>query len=211
MGAQDGDATDDPALSDQGVEEARALGQFFKDVPIDLAVATGLKRTMQTAALALGDRDLPIEVIGGLSEAKTGTFEDIETEADMKAAVLGAFVGAEAPGARFLTGEPFSAVRERATAALQALISRDDWRCALVACHGVVNRTLIAHALGVGAEAYRRFEQDSGCVNVLDIEGNGESARVATVRMINFTPHNPTKDGMLETSLETLWRKFVGD
>ncbi|MEM8609299.1 MAG: histidine phosphatase family protein [Myxococcota bacterium] len=211
MGSADGDATVDPVLSERGIEEARALGRFFARVPIDLAVATGLKRTMQTAKLALGDRDLPIEVIDGFSEAKTGSFESIETAEEMEAAVLGAFQNAEAPGARFLTGELFAAVRDRATSALQSLIQRDDWTSALLACHGVVNRTLLAYALGAGPETYRRFEQDSGCVNVLDIEGCGEDARVAYVRLINFTPHNPDKHEMFETSLETLWRKFVED
>ncbi|MEM7137567.1 MAG: histidine phosphatase family protein [Myxococcota bacterium] len=211
MGSQDGDATDDPALSDQGVAEARALGRFLADVPIDLAVTTGLRRTRQTAELALGDRDFPIEVHKGLSEAKSGTFETVETQEEMEALVIGAFRGAEEPGATFLTGETFAAVQARATEALQALMRRSDWRCALVACHGVVNRTLLAYALHAGPEIYRRIEQDSGCVNVLDIEGDGEDARVAYVRMINFTPHNETKQGMFETSLETLWRKFVGD
>ncbi|MGB5810881.1 MAG: histidine phosphatase family protein [Polyangiales bacterium] len=211
MGSGDGDASDDPLLSDRGVEEAKALGRYFEGVPIDLAISSGLRRTRQTAELALGDRDLPIEVIAGLSEAKSGNFEDIQTAEEMEALVLGAFQDAEEPGAQFLTGETFAAVRERATAALQALIERADWRCALIACHGVVNRTLLAHALGAGPEAYRRFEQDSGCVNVLDVDGHGPDARIAYVRMINFTPHNPTKSGMVNTSLEVLWRRFMGD
>ena len=211
MRTQDGNPTDDPELSDRGVAEAEAAGDFLAEVPFDLVVATGLRRTMQTARLALGGRDLPIEVLQGLSEAKTGTFEGIETAEEMEAAVLGAFADAEAPDARFLTGERFSDVRDRAAAAWQSLIARSDWQYALVACHGVINRTILAYALGAGPEIYRHLEQDSGCVNVLDIEGAGDEARVAYVRLINFTPYNPTKRGMFSTTLEMLWRKFVGD
>jgi len=28
---------------------------------------------------------------------------------------------------------------------------------------------------------------------------------------MSFTPNNTTKAGMLETTLETLWRQFTGD
>jgi len=28
---------------------------------------------------------------------------------------------------------------------------------------------------------------------------------------MSFTPYNTTKAGMLETTLETLWRQFTGD
>jgi len=29
--------------------------------------------------------------------------------------------------------------------------------------------------------------------------------------LMNFTPYNATKSGMLETTLETLWRQFTAD
>jgi len=94
-------------------------------------------------------------------------------------------------------------------AAWQALLVRDDWSQALLAAHGVVNRTILAQALGAGPEIYRRLEQDMGCLNVLDIDGEGPDARVAYVRLVNFTPYNATKAGMHETTLEMLWQQFV--
>ena len=54
-------------------------------------------------------------------------------------------------------------------------------------------------------------EQDPGCLNVLDIVGAGPEAHVDYVRLMNFTPYNATKAGMLETTLETLWRQFTTD
>jgi hypothetical protein len=50
-----------------------------------------------------------------------------------------------------------------------------------------------------------------GCLNVLDIDGEGSAARVAYVRLVNFTPYNATKAGMHETTLEMLWRQFVDE
>jgi len=179
------------------------------EAPIDLAVCTGLRRTRQTVRLAIGRRDLEISVIEGLSEAKTGSFSDVETAEDMESLFTRAFDGAEQPGARFLTGESYAELTLRVAAAWQGLLSRDDWSEALIACHGVVNRAILALALGTGPEIYRRIEQDAGCLNVLDIDGQGGEARVAYVRLMNFTPYNATKLGMFETTMETLWRQFA--
>ena len=150
-----------------------------------------------------------IDVIEGLSEVKTGDFSEVETADELEALFVRAFDGAEAPGASFLTGETYAALWDRVAAAWQSLIARDDWTHAFVAAHGVVNRTILAQGLGAGPQIYRRLEQDAGCLNVLDIEGQGDAARTAYVRLVNFTPYNATKEGMQETTLEALWRRFV--
>lgn len=199
----------DPTLNEAGVAQAEALGKLLADAPIDLAVCTGLRRTEQTARLALGPRGLPVEVVEGLSEAKTGTFEDIESFDDMEMLFTRAFDDADQPDARFLTGESYAELWDRVEHAWQGLLGRTDWSHLLVACHGVVNRTILAQSLGTGPQVYRRIEQDPGCLNVLDIEGEGPNARVDYVRLMNFTPYNASKSGMLETTLETLWRQFT--
>jgi broad specificity phosphatase PhoE len=202
---------DDPPLNPTGRAQAEALGQLLADAPIDLAACTGLQRTRQTAELAIGPRRLEIAVFEGLREAQTGTFEEVDSAEEMEAMFVGAFDNADVPGANFLTGESYSDLWARVATAWQALLARDDWSQALVAAHGVVNRTILAQALGAGPEIYRRLEQDMGCLNVLDIDGQGPDARVAYVRLVNFTPYNATKAGMHETTLEVLWRQFVNE
>ncbi len=200
---------DDPPLNPTGRAQAEALGHLLADAPIDLAACTGLQRTRQTAELAIGSRALDIAVFEGLREAQTGTFEEVDSAEEMEAMFVGAFDNAEVSGANFLTGESYANLWARVAAAWQTLLARDDWSQALVAAHGVVNRTILAQALGAGPEIYRRLEQDMGCLNVLDIDGEGSAARVAYVRLVNFTPYNATKAGMHETTLEMLWRQFV--
>lgn len=202
--------TDDPPLNADGIAQAEALGRALRDAPMDRVFCTALQRTRQTAELAIAPRDLPIERIDGLSEAQTGTFEDIESPEAMEAAFLRTFDGAEHAGARFLTGEPYAELWDRVAASWSTLLARNDWKYAFVAAHGVVNRTILAQALGAGPEIYRRLEQDAGCLNVIDIDGTGADARVAYVRLVNFTPYNQTKEGLHETTLEMLWRRFVG-
>ena len=200
---------DDPPLNATGVKQAKALGQLLAEAPIDLAVCSGLRRTRQTAELATAPRSLEPVVLEGLSEARPGDFAGIESARQMEALFVEAFENAEAPQARFLNGEPYAVLWERVAAAWQALLSRNDWSHAFVAGHGVVNRTILAQALGVGPEIYRRLEQDAGCLNVLDVDGEGYAAPFAYVRLVNFTPYNATKAGMHETTLEMLWRQFI--
>lgn len=200
----------DPPLNETGRAQARALGEVLSDAPIDLAVCTGLLRTRQTAELATAPRRLDVQVMPGLSEAEPGTFEEVQTAEEMEAVFVRAFENAEAPGARFLTGEPYAAVWERVARAWESLLARSDWTHAFVAAHGVVNRAILAQSLDAGPQIYRRLEQDAGCLNVLDIEGHGSEARVAYVRLVNFTPYNATKVGMHQTTLETLWKQFNG-
>lgn len=202
--------TDDPPLNADGVAQAEALGRVLRDAPMDLAICTGLRRTRQTAELVIGARHVPIERIDGFSEAQTGTFEGIDSPEAMETAFVRTFEAAERPDARFLTGELYVHLWERVSTAWSSLLARDDWQSALVAAHGVVNRTILAQALGAGPEIYRRIEQDAGCLNVIDIDGAGADARVAYVRLMNFTPYNLIKDGLHETTLEMLWRRFVG-
>ena len=211
FGAGEELGNEDPPLNSTGRAQAEALGQLLADAPIDLAACTGLQRTRQTAELAIGSRPLEIAVVEDLREAKTGTFEEVESAEEMEALFVGAFDNAEVPGASFLTGEPYADLWARVAAAWQALLARDDWSQAFVAAHGVVNRTILAQALGAGPQIYRRLEQDMGCLNVLDIDGEGPDARVAYVRLVNFTPYNATKAGMHETTLEMLWRQFVDE
>jgi probable phosphoglycerate mutase len=201
----------DPPLNEEGISQAEALGRLLAEAPIDLAVCTGYRRTRQTAELAIAPRRLRIEVVEGLSEARTGTFEDIETAEEMESTFVDAFKDAAEPGARFLTGETYAGLWDRVAAAWQPLLARGDWSHALVAAHGVVNRTILAQALQASPQIFRRLEQDTGCLNVLDVEGRGSDAHVAFVRLINFTPYNATKLGMHHTTLEMLWQQFIGD
>ena len=210
MRSEDGVADTDPGLTDRGIAEAIAMRGLLEGVPIDLAVTTGLRRTVQTAEVVVGERDLSIEVLPGLSEAKAGHFDSFEPVDELESVFLTTFDRADASGARFLRGETYAAVSERVAVEWQGLLARDDWKCALVVGHGVINRTILAESLGAGPSIYKRLEQDSGCLNVLDVDGSGADAHVVYVRLINLTPYNLSKAGMMDSSLELLWRHLRG-
>jgi 2,3-bisphosphoglycerate-dependent phosphoglycerate mutase len=69
----------DPAVSvpltEKGRDEARLLGQQLAHIPLELCLHTRFGRTRETAAIALGGRDLPFEEFPLLDDIDIGELE----------------------------------------------------------------------------------------------------------------------------------------
>jgi broad specificity phosphatase PhoE len=70
-----GDPSVDVDLTDDGREEARQLGIQVANVPLDLCVHTRFGRTLDTAAIALAGRDVPMTVEPLLDDIDVGELE----------------------------------------------------------------------------------------------------------------------------------------
>jgi len=74
-GLLNGDAAVEVALTEQGEEQARALGRALHAAHVDLCVTTALGRTRRTAELALSGREVPFETWPDLNDPRAGSFE----------------------------------------------------------------------------------------------------------------------------------------
>jgi broad specificity phosphatase PhoE len=74
-GVMNGDPGLAGPLTEDGVEQARALGEALRDTPIDLCVVTEFERTRQTADVALEGRDVPRLLVPELNDINVGEFE----------------------------------------------------------------------------------------------------------------------------------------
>jgi broad specificity phosphatase PhoE len=70
-----GDPAVPVALTDEGREEARLLGEQIREIVIDLCVHTRFERTRETAAIALQGREVPFEVEPLLDDIDVGELE----------------------------------------------------------------------------------------------------------------------------------------
>src|SRR5919197_706580 len=70
-----GDPSVDVPLTEQGREEARQLGIKVANLPLDLCVHTRFGRTLDTAAIALHGRDVPVVVEPLLDDIDVGELE----------------------------------------------------------------------------------------------------------------------------------------
>jgi broad specificity phosphatase PhoE len=74
-GLVNGDIAVSCPLTEQGEEEARALGEALRNEAIDLCVTSEFERARQTADLALAGRDVPRLVLAELNDPRYGDFE----------------------------------------------------------------------------------------------------------------------------------------
>ena len=163
-------------LSEEGLRQARAVHQAMRDVPIDRAIASGLRRTVATAEIVLGGRDLDVEV--------AEDFEEV----------------------RIMQGETVAQLAERVVPAFERLLADTGWSDLLLVAHGVANRAILASALGGGTELYGRIEQDPACLNLLDVEPRRDGGWHVVVRAMNVTAYDVATHELRDSSLQLLMR-----
>jgi len=179
-------------LTDEGVEQTRLMREMLAPVPFDLGVHTGLTRTRQTVERVLAGREVRIDTVHDLREIKAGSIEHL-TEDRIDAELTYGFERAAQPGAGFPGGETFADFQARVVPAFESLLLRGDWTTALVVAHGGTNAVLLSWVTRGGLAGLAAFEQDAGCLNIVDVDVvDGEVLR-RMLRAVNLTPYNLTK------------------
>ena len=188
-------------LTENGEAQAHAVGALLAEAQIDLAGHTPLPRTRATLDAVLQGRDVPTEVFDDMREAGHGTL--IHEQQQMLDRFVYGLDHAGTPGAVFgADGEAFADVYERVSRTVEALFLRPGWRCAVLVGHGIANRAALAWACGAGLHGLAGFEQDSGCLNVIDADVVDGEIKRRLVRLVNFTPYSPAKHGLTLTTME---------
>ncbi|MDA1098534.1 MAG: histidine phosphatase family protein [Proteobacteria bacterium] len=191
-------------LTDQGKAQAARMGELLAAVPFDRALCTGLPRTRQTAQGVLTGRNLALEEIPLLKEIHSGPGSG-KSQARRDAEFIYGMETADQPGARFAGGDLYQEFYERVTGALEGLLLQPGWRNLLLVAHDGTNRMLLAWASYGGLASARAFEQDPGCLNVIDADVvNGEILR-RLLKLTNLTPTNHSKLGNHLTSMEQVF------
>ncbi len=146
----------DPPLSERGLMQAEALGQWLGARPIAAIYASQLQRAFQTAsAVAWGQGLTPaaITVIEDLREVEI--FRDIPQDKttveyfgrDLLAGMRRRMM-VEKSWDVYPASEPSLAFRRRAINAVEALIARHPGERVAVVCHGGVINAYIGHVIG---------------------------------------------------------------
>ncbi len=196
-------------LTAHGRREAAAMGALLGTARFDRAICSGLPRTVETAEIVLPDKRLPLERVPELEEVRGGRRADGRpvTPRDIAYSVW----EAEREDGRFLGGESFTELRERVMGAVTRIVEQPAWKRLLLVCHGAVNRVILSWALGATLSAMPRMEQDSACLNVIDLDHDAESNALlrTTVRALNVTAGDPAKLERWLTSLERQGQDFA--
>jgi probable phosphoglycerate mutase len=195
-------------LNAEGRRQAEAAGRALAAVPLDGVLASGLRRSVETAALATAGRGLAVTHRPQLREIEPGRLADLEAAGPgtVEKAFLAFGAGAVEPATRFLGGETFASLQNRVWPCFQDVLAERSWTHLLLVAHGVVNRVILGRLLGAGLAAVAALEQEAGCLNLIDVDDAGH----CLVRLLNFTPTNPLQVGMDTTTMERLYLQYRG-
>jgi probable phosphoglycerate mutase len=193
----------DVQLTDAGRRQAAAARDALQDVRFDRVVTSGLPRTLETARTVAPYAE--IESDEALREIESGELRGVDP-AEVQAMMTTAFRGTVPLEQPFLGGETVGELFDRVLPALEVLLADDAWDVLLLVLHGGVNRAILGRALTGGRVFLGGFEQAPGCVNVLDVDGDGRFI----VRAVNHTAYDPVHaDAPRETTMEQLWREYL--
>jgi probable phosphoglycerate mutase len=190
-------------LTETGRRQAAAARDALQEVRFDRVVTSGLPRTLETARIVAPYAEHEAE--GDLREIESGELRGVDPN-EVQRMMTAAFNGVVPLESRFLGGESFAELLDRALPRVEALLGDDTWDVALLVLHGGVNRAILSWAL-TGQRTYLGgFEQAPGCINVLDV---GDDLRFI-VRAVNHTPYDPAHVAApRETTMEQLWREYL--
>ena len=173
----------DIALSERGRAQARALGRALRGRAVSAAYVSPMRRTIETAEIALAGAGIPFTPIAELRELSLGQWEGCTIDeirgrdGDPYAAWLRAPLDCPPPGA-----EPIPDVRDRMVTAVERIAASHGEGEALVIAHGGVISVYACHLLGCSFNQLWRLRVDNCSLTMV---------RPPRLVMLNDTRHLP--------------------
>ena len=186
-------------LTEEGRAQAEAARDLLEGIALDRVIASGLPRTMETAALAAPGH--VVEAWPELQEIRGDRLSSIPAE-ELEDAFVNAFRGIVPNEKRFLGGETIGELFDRVIPALDRLLADNTWDTVLLVLHGAVNRAILSHALTGERMFLGHFEQAPGCVNILDVGDEW------IVRAVNVAPTDLLQTASRMTTMESYWSLY---
>ncbi|MGD1994098.1 MAG: histidine phosphatase family protein [Anaerolineae bacterium] len=176
----------DVPLDTTGRWQARVTGNYVADRwPLAAVYSSPLLRSCQTAEAIASAQGLAAQPLDGLLDMSFGEWEGLTiTEVKDRWPALARAWYEEPHTVEFPSGESLSVVRERSTAALDAVAVRHEGETIALVAHAVVNRVLLCAVLGIDIEHFWWLGQGTCAINL--IKWDGEQYRLM---MMNDTSH----------------------
>ena len=185
----------DVPLNENGRSQAAQAGEFLKSVQIDQAISSSMLRPKETAEIILQHHpDLGLDLRDDLREISHGLWEGkLEAEIEQSYPGLLHQWQQHPETVQMPEGENLQDVWNRAIAAWQAIInaaatrSTDQPYTILVVAHDAINKAILCHVSGLGAESFWNFKQGNGAVSVIDYPQGVKAAPL--MQAMNITTH----------------------
>jgi broad specificity phosphatase PhoE len=190
-------------LTEIGRAQAEAAAAALIGVQFDRVITSGLPRTLETARIVVPR--LTPERNAALREIESGDIRGLDPDV-VQEMMTTAFRGTVPLDTKFLGGETVAELLDRVLPELDALLADTGWDVVLLILHGAVNRAILSRAATGERIFLGGFEQSPGCINVLDVDAEGEFI----VRAVNHTPYDPAHVSAPRlTTMEQLWQDYL--
>lgn len=206
---------DKSSLTEQGLADARRVGETLNGITFDAIYSSPLQRARQTAATICdalaGQTSVPsiqvedklIEI--GLPLWEGMLFEQVKTDFPEQYQCWNSapeklcmeLSGSDGPQSFY----PVPALYEQAESLWQQLLSQHEGQTILLVGHSGINRALLSTALGLTSERYQRLQQANCNISVLNFpDGLNQKPQLEA---LNLTDH-------LGLPLPKRWRHYRG-
>lgn len=209
----DGLYGDNIVLTARGLEEARAMATALSEVPFGIAFSSNIWRAQQTARIILEGRGIDAlpsrrftELSGDIAPILNSDRPIIERQKRFAYAMW----DAADPDARFFGGDSYERYMSRVARTLARVVRSVDTSDILIVSHSGFQRAALCWALDANPGGLACFEQDTCCLNILDIDVTVDGRTLRKhVRLANYTPVDPVKRESRLTDGEQLAGRFL--
>lgn len=175
----------DTELASVGVRQAELTREYLALQPFTAIYSSPLKRAFQTASIIAEPHQLTPTIVPELTECDIGQWEGKSWE-EIAQSDPDHYAKYHADPAvnGYLGGENFTQVRDRGTAALNAIMEQHPNQRVLVVSHHIVNRTYLAGVLGLPPSRARAVALDNCSISIV-VRERGKS----TIGTLNSVFH----------------------
>ncbi len=194
-------------LTAQGRTQAGNLAAALSGRGVELLLTSAVPRAMQTAAILAAGLGISTVVDPGWNELRPGNLAVVSPDR-LRAVIVDAYRCAADPGACFFGGEDFGGFARRTGDALDRLLAAPDWSTAVVVTHDPVLRFLVARCLGLGLAGMYFFEQEAGCVHVIEFPWLAGGEASPLIRLLNGGPDDLARLGARGPALDRFYHRY---
>ncbi|MGQ9463906.1 MAG: histidine phosphatase family protein [Candidatus Fervidibacter sp.] len=164
----------DVPLSNEGLVQAYKLAERLKSIDICAIYSSPLLRARQTAEAIASFHQVPVRIEPNLSEIDYGDWEGMKVADAIKNFPELERLRREEP-MKFTApnGEQMAKFAERVISAIHKIASSHTGETVCVVAHQTVNRFITCWAMQMDFRMWRWLRQDPGCVNLLQVRGDG--------------------------------------
>jgi probable phosphoglycerate mutase len=156
-------------LNERGQEQAAALGESLKNIPLAAIYSSPLERAIETATPIASGRGLPIILRPNLLDTDVGEWENQELSALYK---LPEWQTVQTNPARFCFpgGETFIGLQTRLVLEIETLAkNHTDEEVIVVVFHSDPVKLVLAYYLGIALDHFQRLGCDTGSLSLLHL------------------------------------------